>query len=180
MHVASTFVDATTGVVSIYAAPAALCPRIEQTLAQTLQAVPQHHLNWQSVTDAPGMLCTTVEWVGPVGSGQQLADALAEWPILRFDVVEDATESWNGQRYSHDPSLGLWHGELNAVGDVVLTENQLREMMRPSTPGSETTPGDLAENIVHALGEAWDAALEPYRQQTEHTGAEVTWLSLVG
>lgn len=179
MHVASTFVDATTGVVSIYAAPAALCPRIETTLAETLQAVPHHHLRWQSVHEIPGMLATTVEWVGPVGSGQRLAEALAEWPILRFDVVEDATESWNGRRFSHDPQLGMWNGELNAVGAVVLNENQLRSMMRPTTGDSDNSK-DLAENISYALGEAWDQALEPFRKNGIQMGAEVTWLSLAG
>lgn len=180
MHVASTFVDATTGVVSIYAAPAALCQRIETALAETLQAMPQHHLQWQSANKIPGMLATTVEWVGPVGSGERLAEALAEWPILRFDVVEDATESWNGRRFSHDPQLGMWNGELNAVGDVVLNENQLRNMMRPNPASGEEANKDLAENISYALGDAWDEALEPFRKNSPQTGAEVTWLSLAG
>ncbi|MFY9190518.1 MAG: DUF3145 family protein [Lawsonella sp.] len=179
MHVASTFVDATTGVVSIYAAPAALCPRIENTLAETLQAVPQHNLRWHGVENMPGMLTTTVEWVAPVGSGERLAAALAEWPILRFDVVEDATESWNGRRFSHDPQLGMWNGELNAVGDVVLNENQLRAMIAPPNT-NVAVASDLAESISYALGEAWDEALEPFRKQNIQIESEVTWLSLAG
>ena len=103
MNIATPFVDATTGVVSIYAAPAALCPRIEQALAHTLQAVPSRRLTWHTLDQHPGMLSTTVDWIGPVGSGRALAEALAEWPILLFDVIEDTTESCNGQRFSHTP-----------------------------------------------------------------------------
>lgn len=171
MHVAIPFIDATTGVVSIYAAPAALCPRIEQTLACTLQAaLPTRRLMWHTVEGCPGMLRTTVDWIGPVGSGQALAEALAEWPILSFDVTEDATESWNGQRFSHTPDLGLWHGETNASGDVVVSENRLRELMRS---------GDLEHGIELALGTAWDESLESLRQK-HPASIDVTWLSAVG
>lgn len=171
MHIATPFVDATTGVVSIYAAPAALCPRIERTLARTLQAaLPTRRLFWHTATQFSGMLSTSVDWIGPVGSGQALAEALAEWPILSFDVTEDATESWNGQRFSHTPELGLWHGETNASGDVVVSENRLRELMHS---------GDLEHGLDLALGTAWDESLEPYRKGELPT-TQVTWLSAVG
>jgi hypothetical protein len=111
-----------------------------------------------------------VDWIGPVGSGQALAEALAEWPILSFDVTEDATESWNGQRFSHTPDLGLWHGETNASGDVVVSENRLRELMRS---------GDLEHGIELALGTAWDESLESLRQK-HPASIDVTWLSAVG
>jgi len=170
VNIATPFVDATTGVVSIYAAPAALCPRIEQAIAHTLQAVPSRRLTWHTLDQHPGMLSTTVDWIGPVGSGRALAEALAEWPILLFDVIEDTTESCNGQRFSHTPELGLWQGEINSSGDVVVSENRLRGLMRS---------GDIEGGLEQALGTAWDESLEPHRHGSP-CGREVTWLSAVG
>ena len=37
----------------------------------------------------PGQLRAVTNWVGPVGTGAQLANALRSWSVLRFEVTED-------------------------------------------------------------------------------------------
>ena len=37
----------------------------------------------------PGQLRAVTNWVGPVGTGARLANALRQWSVLRFEVTED-------------------------------------------------------------------------------------------
>jgi hypothetical protein len=111
----------------------------------------------------------TVDWVGPVGTGARLANALREWTVLRFEVTENASEGVDGERFSHVPGLGLWRGSMSANGDVIVGEMQLRALIESHTDGME-----LAGALDAALGTAWDEALESFRMGGD--GAEVTWL----
>lgn len=59
-------------------------------------------------------------WVGPVGTGARLANALRSWSVLRFEVTEDPSPGVDGQRFSHTPQLGLWSGAMSANGDIMV------------------------------------------------------------
>ncbi|HOW93773.1 MAG TPA: DUF3145 domain-containing protein [Mycolicibacterium fallax] len=165
MRASNQFADATSGVVYIHASPAAVCPHVEWALSSTLNA--RANLKWSAQDALPGQLCAVVNWVGPVGTGARLADALRSWTVLRFEVTEDASDGVDGQRYSHTPQLGLWSGTVSANGDIVVGENRLRAMM-------ENSAESLASELDNALGGAWDEALEPYRNGGEV--AEAGWL----
>lgn len=153
------------GAVYLHAAPAALCPHIEWTLSETLNAPAD--LRWHAQPAEPGVLRSAVNWVGPVGTGARLVDALRAWPHLWFEVTEDATEGLDGIRYSYVPDLGLYSASTSANGDIVLGELRLRELIAQG--------GNLGRAIENALGGPWDAALEPYRSAS--VGASVTWLN---
>jgi hypothetical protein len=159
------FADATSGVVYIHSAPAALCPHIEWTLTSALES--RANLRWASQPATEGLLRASSNWVGPVGTAARIANALRAWPVLRFEVTEDPSEGVDGERFSYVPGLGLWHGAMSANGDVVVGEMRLRSML---ARGQE----NLSYELDTALGTAWDDALEPYRSGSE--GAEVTWL----
>jgi hypothetical protein len=116
----------------------------------------------------PGQLRAVTNWVGPVGTGGRLANALRSWSVLRFEVTEDPSPGVDGQRFSHTPQLGLWSGAMSANGDVMIGEMRLRAMM---ADGADA----LAAELDSALGTAWDEALEVYRDGGD--GAEVSWLS---
>lgn len=167
MRMLNQFADLTTGVVYIHSAPVALCPHVEWALSSTLDA--RANLKWSAQDADPGQQRATVDWTGPVGTGARLANALREWPALRFEVTENASDGVDGERFSHVPGLGLWRGSTSANGDVILGEMQLRALLdsQPDSVG-------LAGEIESALGTAWDEALEPYR--LGGAGAEVTWL----
>ncbi|GAB2915351.1 DUF3145 domain-containing protein [Rhodococcus aerolatus] len=158
----------TTGVVYVHSSPAAVCPHVEWALSATLDA--RAKLAWSAQDAAPGQLRAACSWVGPVGSGARLATALRAWPMLRFEVTEDASEGVDGERFSHAPGLGLWRATTSANGDVVLGELRLRAMVEAAGRDSDR----LATELDSALGAAWDEALEPFRANGD--GAEVTWL----
>lgn len=165
MRASNQFADATTGVVYIHASPAAVCPHVEWALSSTLNS--RANLKWSEQPAQPGQLCAAINWVGPVGTGARLADALRSWTVLRFEVTEDPSEGVDGQRFSHTPSLGLWSGTVSANGDIMVGEMRLRSLM-------EQGADSLASELDNALGTAWDEALEPYRNGGEV--AEAAWL----
>ncbi|CCQ16068.1 putative uncharacterized protein [Rhodococcus sp. AW25M09] len=166
MRGSNQFAEATSGVVYIHSSPAALCPHVEWALTDALDC--RANLKWSAQPASDGQLRATTDWVGPVGTGANLAGILRSWQMLRFEVTEDASEGVDGERFSHVPGLGLWRGTTSANGDVVLGEMRLRALM-------ENNQGNFTAAVEHALGSDWDAALEPYR--TGGAGAEVTWLS---
>ncbi len=102
MRALNQFADATAGVVYIHSSPAALCPHIEWALTATLDC--RANLKWTSQPASNGVLRATTSWVGPVGTASRLVNALRAWPMLRFEVTEDASEGVDGERYSHVPA----------------------------------------------------------------------------
>ncbi len=127
MRAANQFADATTGVVYIHASPAAVCPHVEWALSSTLNA--RANLKWTPQPAMPGQLRAVTNWVGPVGTGAQLANALRSWSVLRFEVTEDPSHGVDGHRWCHTPQLGLWSGAMSANGDVMVGEMRLRTLM---------------------------------------------------
>jgi hypothetical protein len=176
MRASNQFADVATGVVYIHASPAAVCPHVEWALSSTLKPQGRQHpgleaganLKWTPQPAMPGQLRAVTNWVGPVGTGARLANALRSWSVLRFEVTEDPSDGVDGQRFSHTPQLGLWSGAMSANGDVMVGEMRLRALM---AAGADT----LAAELDSVLGTAWDDALEPYRDGGD--GAEVTWLN---
>lgn len=167
---ANGFAEVSTGVVWIHAAPAALCPHVEWALSTALDT--RAHLKWTAQEAAPGMQRAAVDWVGPVGSGARMVDALREWSTLSYEVTEDPSEGSDGERFCFTPGLGLWSGTMSASGNTMIGEDQLRHLML-------NNPAELLADAMHeVLGTAWDEALEQYRFGGR--GAEVTWLSHVG
>ena len=166
MRAANQFADAATGVVYVHASPAAVCPHVEWALSSTLQA--RANLKWTPQPAMPGQLRAVTNWIGPVGTGAQLANALRSWSVLRFEVTEDPSAGVDGHRWCHTPQLGLWSGAMSANGDVMVGEMRLRALM---AAGADT----LAAELDSVLGTAWDEALEPYRDGGDT--AEVSWLS---
>src|SRR6201984_1658002 len=127
MRASKQFADVTTGVVYIPASPAAVCPHVEWALSSTLAAKP--NLKWTPQPAMPGQLRAVTNWVGPVGTGARLANALRSWSVLRFEVTEDPSAGVDGQRFSHTPQLGLWSAAMSANGDVLVGEMRLRSLM---------------------------------------------------
>ncbi len=158
------------GVVFVHSSPTAVCPHVEWAISGVLGT--KVSLQWAPQGVVPGQMRAECTWTGPVGSGGALAGALRAWPMLRFEVTEEATPGVDGERYSHVPTLGLWHGRTSANGDTVIPEDQLRTML------ADTPAGQVPGRIHDLLGTAWDDALEPYRSAGD--GAPVTWLHQVG
>jgi hypothetical protein len=111
-------------------------------------------------------------WAGNPGTGAEFAAALRGWPMLRFEVTEEPSPGFDGERFMHVPGRGLFRCAVGVSGDLMITEGQVRHVLGAARGG---------EQMVHAidrlLGTAWDAELEPYRHAGE--GAPATWLTQV-
>ena len=117
----------TRGVVFVHSAPAAICPHVEWAISGITGA--RVSLAWTAQPAAPGSLRADASWSGKPGTGARLAEALKAWPMLRFEVTEEASPGIDGERICHVPGRGIWRSAISANGDVVLGEDQLRSLL---------------------------------------------------
>lgn len=102
-----------------------------------------------------------------------MAAALKGWPMVRFEITEEASPGVDGERICHLPGRGFWRSTMSANGDVLVGEDQLRALIARSAD---------VDALRHALsllvGADVDAELEAFRRAGE--GTPVTWLHQVG
>ena len=161
----------TRGVIYVHSSPLAVCSHVEWAVARVLGAPVR--LEWTGQPVDPGMRRAECSWTGRAGTGAELAAALRQWPMIRFEVTEEPSPGVDGERYMHVPGRGLFHAATSANGDIMLSEDRLRALVA-SARGYDT----LAHTLEKALGAPWDAELEPYRHAAE--GAPMTLLTRVG
>lgn len=161
----------TRGVLFVHSTPAALCPHIEWAAGTALDQ--DLRLHWTAQEAAPGMLRTEFAWVGPIGSGSRIASALRGWEHLRYEVTEEPTAGSDGGRWSHTPSLGIFHAQIDSLGNVVIPEDRIRAAM-----DNASSLAELRDGLDLAMGQAWDDELEPFRYAG--AGVAVRWLNQVG
>jgi hypothetical protein len=161
----------TRGVVYVHSTPLAVCPHVEWAIARVL-SVPVR-LDWTAQPVEPASRRAEYTWSGRPGTGAELAAALRQWSMLRFEVTEEPSAGADGERYMHVPGRGLFHATTSANGDFVLTEDRLRTLVS-SARGYDA----LVHALDKALGAAWDAELEPYRHAGE--SGPMTLLTRVG
>ena len=155
----------------VHSTPPALCPHIEWAVGTALGQ--EVHLQWTAQAAAPTMVRSEFAWVGQVGSGARLASALRGWEHLRYEVTEEPTAGTDGGRWSHTPSLGIFHAQIDTAGNVVVPEDRIRAALEGAA-----SLDTLREGLDLALGQAWDDELEPFRYAG--AGAPVRWLNRVG
>jgi hypothetical protein len=159
------------GAVFIHCCPPAIATHVEWALAGVL-ARPAR-LTWTAQAAAPGQLRAEATWIGPAGTGARLAASLRAWPMLRFEITEDASAAGDGERLAYVPGRGFHRAMTAANGDIVVGEERLRGLLTRAR-----TADELSHGIRDLLGVEWDAELEPYR--TAGDGAPVTLLNQVG
>jgi len=161
----------TRGVLYVHSAPSALCPHIEWAAGGVLGA--RAKFDWITQPAAPSTWRTELSWQGEVGTASRLASALRGWEHLRFEVTEDPSTGYEGERYSYTPTLGLFHAMTGVHGDIVIPEDRLRAAVAKAHSGQS----DLETEVGRLLGRAWDDELEPFRYAGD--GAPVRWLHQV-
>jgi Protein of unknown function (DUF3145) len=161
----------TRGVVYVHSTPLAVCAHVEWAIARVLAAPVSLH--WTVQPAEPAARRAECSWAGREGTGAELAAALRQWPMVRFEVTEEPSPGVDGQRFMFVPGRGLFSATMSANGDVLIGEDRLRALM-----AAARGPEGLAHALDKALGTAWDAELEPYRYAGD--GAPVTWLTQVG
>jgi hypothetical protein len=148
-----------------------VCPHVEWAIARVL-TVPVN-LHWTAQPVDPSAQRAECGWSGRPGTGAELAAALRQWPMIRFEITEEPSAGMDGERFMYAPGRGLFRAAAGAAGDIQLGEDRLRTIM-----ASARAPEALAHALDKALGTAWDLELEPYRYAGE--GAPMTLLTRVG
>ncbi len=161
----------TRGVVFVHSTPLALCQHVEWAIARVLAA--PVNLHWVVQPIDPAVRRAECTWSGRPGTGAELAAALRQWPMIRFEATEEPSPGVDGQRFMHVPGLGLFGAAMSANGDVMVGEDRLRAVMKAAR-----NPEALAHELDKALGTAWDIELEPYRYAGD--GAPMTLLTQAG
>jgi hypothetical protein len=158
------------GVVYVHSAPLAVVPHVEWAIARVLGSPVR--LEWSPQPVDPTTRRTECSWAGKPGTGAEFAAALRGWPMLRFEVTEEPSPGYDGERFMHVPGRGLFRAVTGVSGDLMITEDQVRSVLA-SARGGET----IAHALHRLVGSAWDAELEPFRHAGE--GAPETWLTQV-
>jgi len=161
----------TRGVLYVHSAPRAVCPHVEWAAGRIMGH--QVDLHWVTQSVAPGLWRAEFPWNGEQGSGARLASALRGWAQLRYEVTEEPSRGCDGGRWSHVPDLGLHHAVIDVHGNAVIGEDRIRVALDAGDPQ------EMRRLLSLALGESWDAELEPFRMAPEG-GAPVRWLHQVG
>lgn len=161
----------TRGVVYVHSSPLAVCPHVEWAIARVLGAPVK--LVWNAQPVDPSARRAEYVWTHRPGTGGDLAAALRQWPMLRFEVTEEPSPGVDGERIMYVPGRGLFRASASANGDIMIAEDRLRTLIG-SAGGYEA----LAHALERELGSAWDADLEPYRHAGE--GGPVSLLTRVG
>lgn len=158
----------TRGVVFVHSAQPALTPHAEWAISSTLHCPVR--MQWTAQPAAPGTLRAEIVWQGPSGSGNNIAAALAAWPMLVFEVTEEPTAGTDGERIAHIPGRGIFRAQTGVNGDIVVSENQLRALR-----DSAQTIEDFRHGLDKLTGQQVDDELEVYREGGD--GAPVTWIT---
>ena len=161
----------TRGVVFVHSTPLAVCPHVEWAIARVL-TVPVR-LEWTTQPVEPSARRAETTWVGRPGTGAEIAAALRQWPMVRFEVTEEPSAGVDGERFMHVPGRGIFRASTSANGDIQISEDRLRAIV--ATAGGHE---QLTHAIERELGAAWDAEREPYRLAGD--GLPVTLLTRVG
>src|ERR1700730_8007286 len=160
----------TRGVVYVHSVPLAVVPPVDCAIARFLGSPVR--LAWTPQPADPATRRAECSWSGKPGTGAEFAAALRGWPMLRFEVTEEPSPGYDGERFMHVPGRGVFRATVGVSGELMVTEGQIHAALANAS-GAES----IAHGLNKLLGTAWDAELEPYRHAGE--GAPATWLTQV-
>lgn len=163
--------ELTRGVLFVHSSPRALCPHLEWAVGEVLgQRV---RLDWMSQPVLPAQVRAEFSWQATPGSGARIASSLRAFSGVRYEITEEPSRGFEGERFAATPQLGVFRASMGPHGDVMIHEDRLRSVI--SAAGSD--PKALRVGLDRILGTAWDAELEPFRRASD--GVAVRWLHQV-
>ncbi|CAB4344656.1 MAG: DUF3145 family protein [Actinobacteria bacterium] len=160
------------GVVFIHSCPRALCSHVEWALGSLLGVAV--HLEWADQPVASSTMRAELSWVGAPTLATAIASSLRGYPNLRFEVTEEPSPGYDGQRFMSTPSLGVWRSAMGVFGETLIAEDRIRTAVTSAAAEGKST----VEAIDDILGGPWDRELEPFRFAGD--GVPVRWLHQVG
>ena len=162
----------TRGVVFVHSTPRALTAHIEWAIGGLLGT--PVNLDWIDQPVAPGTLRSEMSWVGVPDLSAKMASALRGFPNLRFEITEEPSAGFDGQRFVSTPSLGVWRSPMGVFGESFISDERLRSAITAAASQNKS----LVEAVDEVIGGPWDRELEPFRYAGD--GVPVRWLHQVG
>ncbi|MFM1758135.1 MAG: hypothetical protein RL193_712 [Actinomycetota bacterium] len=135
------------GVITIHSCPMALIRHVEWSIESLLG---QLHFEWRSQPLIAGTQKTQIEWRSAKDLSADLSSALKSWHYLRFEIASTS------QLFRHTPELGIHRAEIDGIGNILITENQVRFAMGKSDD-------EMRQILDVALGTEWEVELERFR-----------------
>lgn len=135
------------GFLTIHSCPMALIRHVEWSIESVLSRV---QIDWRNQPLAAGTQRTQIEWRANKDLSAELASALKSWHYLRFEITS------GNQMFRHTPDLGMHRSRIDEMGNILLTENQIKFSLAKSDDA-------LRESLDVALGTEWEVELEPFR-----------------
>ena len=167
----------TCGVVYVHSTPLAVCQHVEWAIARVLTA--PVNLHWTAQPVDPGMRRSECSWTGRPGTGAELAAALRQWPMIRFEVTEEPSPGVDGERFMHVPGRGLFRGTIGASGDIQIGEDRLRAIMAAAKATTEIV--DIEKKMSAEFEKRGKTVAKvnrkPFRDAVMklHNGPDATW-----
>lgn len=146
------------GLLIVHCVPRALAPHIEWAIAGVI-GVPLK-VKWEKQPIEPTLLRTEIAWHITSGTGAQLATALRGWDELRFEIIQYPSAREDGSRWMYTPELGIHHSNMDASGNITLTEDRIKSCIE----SCKSDPSQIPFELGIALGKPWDDELEIYRE----------------
>lgn len=161
----------TRGVVFIHSTPRALTTHIEWAIGDLLGT--RVNLDWVDQPVSPGTVRSELSWVGLPDLSAKIASSLLGFPYLRFEITEEPSLGFDGQRFVSTPSLGIWRSPMGVFGESFISDEKLRTAITNATAEGIS----LVDAMDEVMGGPWDRELEPFRYAGE--GVQVRWLNQV-
>lgn len=141
------------GFLTIHSCPMALVRHVEWAIENTLGKSASNQMNpikWRVQPLVAGTQRMQIEWRSDRDLAAELASALKSWHYLRFEITSES------ELFRFTPELGLHRANIDQLGSVLITENQVKFAM-------SKTDDLMRETLNVALGTEWEVALEQFR-----------------
>ncbi|MFC4336754.1 DUF3145 family protein [Salininema proteolyticum] len=161
----------TRGVIYVHSSPAAVCPHVEWSIGRVL-GVTGVKFGWAPQPVEKGAMRASRAWVAEPGAAAEIASALMQWPMLRFEITEQPSEGRDGERIMYLPERGVYRAAMSADGSVMVAEDRIRALMATTTSAEA-----LRSGLHQLLGLEWEQELAPYRESGHQQ--EQSWLAHV-
>ena len=135
------------GFLTIHSCPMALIRHVDWSIESVLGRV---QIDWRNQPLAAGTQRTQIEWRDSKDRSAELASALKSWHYLRFEIT------YGNQMFRHTPDLGMHRAAIDEMGNIQITENQIKFAMSKNDDC-------MRETLDVALGTEWEVELERFR-----------------
>ena len=135
------------GLLVIHSCPMALIRHVDWSIQSIVDRV---QIDWRNQPLDPGTQRATIEWRSSKDLSAELASALKSWHYLRFEIT------FADQYFRHTPTNGLHRSQIDELGNIQLTEHQIRFAM-------SKTDQSMRDALDVALGTEWEVELERFR-----------------